>query len=365
MYPSNDGNSTPARLVDLQTGELTAGGFDGLLDHIFAPAAAAEAQRSVLASSEPQRARSAPLGKTTISHRSPSKGVVCSVFADVVQVGQPDLETVVEDRTLRQVDEPGKRGAVVGFSHRSRVNFMGKLARVRDVSDGFFLTMTFPDEVVAAFAEPGEMGLWAKTAWDVLLKRLVRAYPGCGGFWRMEFQDRKSGAFLGEFVPHFHVVVFGLRGVPLVALQEWLCEAWADVIGVRDNLDALEHGTNAWSINNRRHAMAYVSKYAAKETRDDFQAGRRWGQFGKLDLSPSLTVEMTIDQLVQFKRLQRGLLRSRGRGGRRFARILARLPASYGGSVLGLGDGGDGGSRGRVPTVLRMLKSVGVEIGEL
>jgi hypothetical protein len=363
LYPSNDGNSTPARLVDLQTGELMAGAADDVFDYIFAPDAAAEAQHSVLASSEPQRARSAPLGKTTISGRSLSKPVVCSVFADIVQVGRSDLWTVAEDASERRT-VGGKRGSVVGFSHRSRVNFMGKLARVRDVSDGFFLTLTFPDAVVGAFADPAEMGVWAKDAWAAFRHRFERAYPGAGGFWRMEFQDRKSGVFLGEYVPHFHVVVFGLRGVPLAALQDWQRAAWSEVIGVSEDRDAVEHGTNAWAINNRRHAMAYVSKYAAKETRDAFQAGRRWGQFGKLDLSPSVTVEMSLDQLIQFKRLQRGLLRSRGRGGRRFAGVLARLPASYGGSVLGLGDQ-SGGSRGQVPTVLRMLSAVGVETGKL
>ena len=353
-----------------------SGAADDLLAAIFAPALAAEHSTSDFERVRaPQRARSAPLGKTTISGRSLSKVVVCRVFADVVQVGQDDVDTVVEDRPER-LREGGKRGTVVGFSHRSRVNFMNKLARVRDVSGGFFLTLTFPDAVVAAFDEPASMGKWAKDVWAAFRHRFERAYPAAGGFWRLEFQDRKSGVFLGEFVPHFHVVAFGLPGVPLPALQDWLRAAWSDVIGCAEDRDAVEHGTNAWAINNRRHAMNYVSKYAAKETRDEFEAGRRWGQFGKLDLSASVVVEMSIDQLVQFKRLQRGLLRSRrwlrswlisarGRGGRRFASVLARLPASYGGPVLGLGDGGVGAARGCVPTVLRMLSAVGVEIGAL
>jgi hypothetical protein len=72
----------------------------------------------------------------------------------------------------------------------------------------YFLTMTLPDEVfnddVAEFAKS------AKHWMDVLLKRLRRVSPKAAGFWRIEWQSRKSGVHEGKLVPHFHLLVWGL-----------------------------------------------------------------------------------------------------------------------------------------------------------
>jgi hypothetical protein len=71
-----------------------------------------------------------------------------------------------------------------------------------------FLTCTLPDDVFDDSAAN-----FAKTAkhWlDAFTKRLLRVVPTACGFWRIEWQSRKSGAYEGKLVPHFHLLVWGL-----------------------------------------------------------------------------------------------------------------------------------------------------------
>lgn len=362
MYSDSDLNSIGVRLVDLETGELSAASVEELLDGLFPLPAEAHSETTVLGSKRAPVRREAALGKSAISDRSRER-LVCKVYADMVQIGQVERgDDEGEDARVlsRAGDAAAVRGLVQGFSRRSRSRMMQECARIRDVEHGFFLTLTFPDFVVSAFESVEEMALWAKDAWSVLRKRLAREFPRGGGVWRMELQDRKSGDFKGQLVPHFHVMFFAGEPVPLMMVTDWLCESWCEVVGLHAR-EFVEHGTNAWGINDRRHAMAYASKYAAKVEGDGVAAGRRWGRFGKLDQSAAVEYELSVDQIVQLKRLQRSWLRSRG--GRRYARVLARLPAAYGGYMLGLGDMSvKAGWSGRAPTILQMLSAVGVEV---
>jgi hypothetical protein len=45
---------------------------------------------------------------------------------------------------------------------------------------------------------------------DSFTKRLLRVCPEAAGFWRIEWQSRKSGRYEGKLFPHFHLLVWGL-----------------------------------------------------------------------------------------------------------------------------------------------------------
>jgi hypothetical protein len=83
-----------------------------------------------------------------------------------------------------------------------------------------FFTATLPDDVfndsVSEFAKD------AKSWMDSFIKRLRRVVPAASGFWRIEWQARKSGLHEGRLFPHFHLLVWGL---PL------------RVVGYRDDVD--------------------------------------------------------------------------------------------------------------------------------
>jgi hypothetical protein len=50
---------------------------------------------------------------------------------------------------------------------------------------------------------------------DTFTKRLLRVCPSAAGFWRIEWQSRKSGRYEGKLFPHFHLLVWGLPERPL------------------------------------------------------------------------------------------------------------------------------------------------------
>lgn len=103
----------------------------------------------------------------------------------------------------------GKRGRCKGFSFGSRRRMLDRLNSVSVAAAlPTFVTLTLPDDVfnddVSSFAKT------AKVWMDAFIKRLVRVSPSASGFWRIEWQSRKSGKYEGKLVPHFHLLVWGL-----------------------------------------------------------------------------------------------------------------------------------------------------------
>jgi hypothetical protein len=82
---------------------------------------------------------------------------------------------------------------------------MERLARVRtvDVALPMFTSRTFPDRVPDA----AEIPVMDDRFW----KRFQRRFPDAGVVWHRELKDRKSGETVGEFVPHFHEMVWGVN----------------------------------------------------------------------------------------------------------------------------------------------------------
>lgn len=211
----------------------------------------------------------------------------------------------------------GKRGRVSTFSKASRKRFLEKLAKVRSPMEGaFFITLTYPGEW-----NP-DPRTWKRDL-DTFNKRAVRAIPGIGGFWRLEFQSRGA--------PHYHLLVFNV-GWNKFALRQWVRNAWYEVVDSGDERH-LKAGTQVDIIHNRRHAFAYAAKYAAKvhddlipryldqETGELVGPGRYWGTFGDVDISMAMEITISDDDLVNLRRLVAKLLKSRGS---KYARRLKR-----------------------------------------
>lgn len=103
----------------------------------------------------------------------------------------------------------GVRGKCKGFSFGSRRRMLNRLNSVSVAAPlPYFVTMTLPDEVFCD--DVGEFAKRAKRWLDTFLKRLRRVCPSACGFWRIEWQSRKSGVYEGKLFPHFHMMVWGL-----------------------------------------------------------------------------------------------------------------------------------------------------------
>jgi hypothetical protein len=103
----------------------------------------------------------------------------------------------------------GARSKCKGFSFGSRRRLLDRLNTVSKGAElPVFLTLTVPDEVFCL--DRVEFAARAKVWLDVFLKRLKRAAPYASAFWRIEWQDRKSGVYEGGYAPHFHLLIWGL-----------------------------------------------------------------------------------------------------------------------------------------------------------
>lgn len=137
------------------------------------------------------------------------------------------------------------RGKCKGFSFGSRRRMLARLNSVSVAAEmPAFFTATLPDEVFCDSVS--EFAARAKVWMDTFIKRLVRVVPGAAGFWRIEWQARKSGAHEGKLFPHFHVLVWGLPhrnlGWQTVVREgeEFTFEMMEPYVPVRDAQQTLE-----------------------------------------------------------------------------------------------------------------------------
>jgi hypothetical protein len=92
----------------------------------------------------------------------------------------------------------GKRGAVHGFSRKSRSRMIATQAKIRWNTERppSFMGNTCPDLVPDADHVIG--------AWSKFNRRFERRFPEGALLWRKEIMNRKSGACEGQWVPHYH-----------------------------------------------------------------------------------------------------------------------------------------------------------------
>ena len=131
------------------------------------------------------------------------------------------------------------RGRVKEFSKRSRHRLLSLVARLNEGINGVLVTFTYRSNM-----QDYEI---SKKHLDLVLRYLKYHYPHAAALWRMEHQQR--GAI------HYHVMLLSNEHV------------WVDVNALRaywrELVDEVANINVRW-IDNRKRALAYVSKYVAK-----------------------------------------------------------------------------------------------------
>lgn len=156
------------------------------------------------------------------------------------------------------------------------------LARVDQKQCGraVFGAMTYPNE----FPYSDDV---FKAHLDSFGKRFLRAYPGGGFFWKLEFQKRGA--------PHFHILAFGVSvdARALLRFREWLAESWFEVVGSGDHKH-LHAGTSAELLRSQFAMMRYCGGYVSKhdQTLTGRTVGRYWGIVGRGNI-PFGSAELT------------------------------------------------------------------------
>lgn len=282
------------------------------------------------------------------------KHILVNVHADMLKVKVSQQKIGVKDR---EKTGGGIRGEITGFSRASRKRMIETMASVRNTGAMLFLTMTFDDSVLLNTNDN------LNAMFEAFRRRFERAFPTWCAIWRKEWQDRKSGDFIGTFVPHYHFIIMTgvhLEKQELEQVSEsfalWGKTAWHEITSSADE-NHLVYGFDVSPVRSRKHAYYYVAKYVAKhDSKGDFP-GRHWGRIGKLDCSVSETFSLDTEEYIIFRRLVKRWLKTRvqslpqGANGeqirrwkcrtakqKRYARSFAKQPSNQGCTIFGLGD---------------------------
>lgn len=162
----------------------------------------------------------------------------------------------------------GKRGKVSEFSAASRRRMLYLVGKIDRAKLPIMVTLTYPAEW------PVKSSDWKrhlKNWWH----RLKRKVPGVGAIWKLEPQKRGA--------PHYHLLIWGLEGVPLGELIAWVSRSWYQVVGSGDERH-LWAGTRVEPIRSRQGVLRYATKYLGKINEAGAEGwdepGRFWGGQG-------------------------------------------------------------------------------------
>jgi len=167
-----------------------------------------------------------------------------------------------------------KREAIGPWSQQSRSKLLRYLNKIdySKIPGSVFVTLTYPDHVLRETYRERSSD---RAVWVRYLEGHVD--KPCPIVWRIEWEERKSGAYTGKLCPHFHLMVFGVRFVDHELVRDWWRKA------TRAGEGPLI--TDVKAIYNEDGACRYLSKYVSKYRSLDISTyhnsgikfGRHWG----------------------------------------------------------------------------------------
>lgn len=168
-----------------------------------------------------------------------------------------------------------KRGKISDFSRASRLRLLKFIATVAwgKIPTSLFITLTYPD--LAQWDDKD-----VRRQQKYLFHRYVEKHlkRDVCGIWRVEWKARKSGPCRGMFVPHFHLLLFGVGFLHWKLIRQW----WRTILRHKGKL-----ATDVKGCRSAKKASIYVSKYVAKLPDDGCldngaycnNQGKHWGYF--------------------------------------------------------------------------------------
>jgi hypothetical protein len=161
---------------------------------------------------------------------------------------------------------------------------------------------------------PGEI---SPEDWDALKRRMFKRWEraGIAVVWRVELQKRGT--------PHLHCVVWTPAEMPMEKRNELLYVAWWECLPEEKRFapGAWKHAAHVkgpyTDIEQSPKWLAYVAAHASKRKKEQLGwKGKQWGRVNEhlfREREAMLSVELTIEEERQFKRLLSRYLHARSR----------------------------------------------------
>lgn len=185
-----------------------------------------------------------------------------------------------------------KRAEVTQFSQKSKKRMLELFNRLDwgNLGKCLFVTLTFPDECLPDSNRT--ISKYLHRFRVKLEKHLERKVPIV---WKIEWEERETGARKNHVYPHFHLLIIGVPYIHHAKVNSW----WRSIVRYKN-----KPRTETKGCKNRGRAFIYISKYCAKRNgslvfgpylNNPFN-GRRWGT-----LRPELLPMATEHKLRSFE----------------------------------------------------------------
>lgn len=236
--------------------------------------------------------------------------------ARIFKIPQPFVDhrtaTVQIYRNMLKVRVPSKqpphlanirRGSVgLEFSGKMRKRFLDRFNAWHVPNENmYFLHLTYPSEY------DQDWHTW-KLHLKVFKHHLMRKFPKCEGWWKLELQRRGA--------PHFHMVIDLRQKCAVKRFRAWVDACWARIAHSLDQYGG-RYACRVETVTSVRHARNYVCKYMSKlsyapvdehgEVMDSSNMrdtmGRMWGRIGKPNCEIEDSVQVDVES-VTWLRLQ-------------------------------------------------------------
>lgn len=199
----------------------------------------------------------------------------------------------------------GIRGQITGFSSHAALRLRTFLLTQKvEGAQMWDVTLTIPGEVT-----PDQ--------WDTLRRRIFKRWEraGFGVVWRVELQKRGT--------PHLHCVVWTPEALDMTERNRQLYVAWWECLPEEKRFSpgAWKHAAHVkgpyTDIEQSPKWLAYVAAHASKRKKEQLGwQGKQWGRINEKlfqEREAMLSVELTIEEERQFKRLLSRYLHARSR----------------------------------------------------
>jgi len=152
-----------------------------------------------------------------------------------------------------QCKPPGKRGVIRDFSPAARLAMIKEFMRIDFdlMNRPLFVTLTYPDE--HAMPDHDERQVHLKVMARHLERITGQHVPAA---WRMEWAARKSGAMIGTYCPHWHLLIFRIGFIPYAQIND----AWKRTIGHDGYIR-----TDVRRVDKNGCTQMYMAKYISKD----------------------------------------------------------------------------------------------------
>jgi hypothetical protein len=239
---------------------------------------------------------------------------------DIVKIlpGYIEYEFTAEDEVRDTPVPKSIRGRIEQFSRKSQTRFRKAINSVEQPISAF-VTLTFHDEWLAR-----EYGPYLYRSLRKIIKQWhsrVQKRTGIkiNGHWRKEFERRKMGRLAGEYMPHYHLLVYGMdyedyQQYRNIIMSEWVaCQDLSPEAEDQALEVAYRDQSFIWMDGKEGLIKHYISKYMTKDNRPDTEhrTGAFWGKIGEVKIDPGSRHWLDERQSVELRKLLRRMIMRR------------------------------------------------------